>query len=107
MILAVLYVTDSAGHIFEIKLLENQYEYVRKLNEDEQGGRRDKNVIFKGVNRAGDMLQTLKLMRDLKMSKMAVKMDVNMEKTVPNLKSIIEQNRQFMTLLEQQSAMMA
>ena len=35
MILAVLYVTDSAGHIFEIKLLENQYEYVRKLNEDE------------------------------------------------------------------------
>ena len=41
------------------------------------------------------------------MSKMAVKMDVNMEKTVPNLKSIIEQNRQFMTLLEQQSAMMA
>ena len=106
MILSVVYVTDSAGNIYEIQLLDNQYESVKKLNEEEHDSRRDKNVIFRGVNRAGETLETLRLMRDLKMSKAAVQMNINTEKTVPNLKSIIEKNRELMTLLEQQSAVM-
>ena len=106
MILSLVYLTDSAGNIFEVQLLDNQYESVKRLNEEEHDARRDKNVIFRGVNRAGETLETLRLMRDLKLSKAAVPMNINTEKTVANLKSIIERNRELMTLLEQQSAVM-
>lgn len=50
-------------------------------------------MIFRGVNRAGETLETLRLMRDLKLFKKSVRMGINSEKTVSNLKSIIEKNR--------------
>lgn len=40
------------------------------------------------------------------MTKLEMRMDINTEKTVSNLKSIIEKNRDLMTLLEEQSVMM-
>ena len=49
--MSVLYVSDSAGGVYEVKLLENQSEYVKKMGEDED--RKDKNVIFRGVNKSG------------------------------------------------------
>ena len=106
IILSALYLSDTAGKIYEVKLLENQFQPIQKLGEEDQDSRKDKNVIFRGVNRAGETLETLRLMRDLKVTKMSMRMGVNTEKSVGNLKSIIEKNRQLMTLLEQQSAMM-
>ena len=38
-------------------------------------------------------------MRDLKLAKTSVRMGINTDKTVSNLKSIIEKNRELMTLL--------
>jgi len=38
-------------------------------------------------------------MRDLKLVKNSVRMGINREKTVANLKSIIEKNRELMTML--------
>jgi len=38
-------------------------------------------------------------MRDLKLVKNNVRMGINREKTVANLKSIIEKNRELMTML--------
>ena len=106
IILSVVYITDSAGHIYEVRLLENQFEHASKLGEEVSDSRRDKNVIYRGVNRAGETLETLRLMRDLKLAKDAVKMGINSEKTVSNLKAIIEKNRSLMTLLEERCAMM-
>ena len=63
-------------------------------------------MIFRGVNRVGDCFETLRLMRDLKMSKMAVKMGVNTEKSVSNLKAILAQNQELKNMREEQSAMM-
>ena len=40
------------------------------------------------------------------MSKMAVKMGVNTEKSVSNLKAILAQNQELKNMLEEQSAMM-
>jgi hypothetical protein len=100
IILFVAYLADSLGRIFEVRLLENKVEYLQLLSEEEQNDRKDKNVIFKGVNRIGESLETIKLMRDLKITTASSRMQVNMEKSIPNLKSIIEKNRQIMTLLE-------
>ena len=81
-------------------MLENQYEYLQRLgNEEDYDPRKDKNVIFRGVNRAGETLESLRLMRDLKISSQQMQMGVNTEKSVSNLKSIIEKNRELMTLL--------
>jgi len=44
-------------------------------------------------------------MRDLKLVKNNVRMGINREKTVANLKSIIEKNRELM-MLEEQCTMM-
>ena len=63
-------------------------------------GRGEKSVIFRGVNRVGETLESLKLMRDLKLKTQVLKMGINADKSVGNLKSIIEKNRQIMTLLE-------
>lgn len=89
IILEVLYLTDTAGRVYEVKLLENKFEPVNKMGEEESEGRKDKNVIFRGVNRAGETLETLRLMRDLKVTKLSMRMGINTEKTVSNLKSII------------------
>jgi hypothetical protein len=40
-------------------------------------------------------------MRDLKLKMQIMKMGINTEKSVGNLKSIIEKNRQLMTFLEE------
>lgn len=51
---------------------------MKKLGGDDDGeGRKEKGVIFKGVNKNGDILETLKLMRDLKMSKTSSRMSIN------------------------------
>lgn len=56
------------------------------------------------MNRVGESLETLRLMRDLKLKMQIMKMGINTEKSVGNLKSIIEKNRQLMTFLEEQNA---
>lgn len=91
---------DSLGRIYEVKLLENKFEFLQKMSEEESDSRRDKNIIFKGVNRSSDSLQTIKLMRDLKITSSNIKMNVSLEKNVPNLKSIVEKNREMMAMLE-------
>ena len=53
IILSVMYLTDTAGKVYEVKLLENQYEHVQKIGDDDHDARKDKNVIFRGVNQAG------------------------------------------------------
>jgi len=44
------------------------------------------------------------LMRDLKLKTQTMKMGINADKSVGNLKSIIEKNRELMTFLEEQNA---
>ena len=50
--------------------------------------------------RIGESLQTVQLMRDLKITSSFSRMDIVADKTIPNLKSILEKNRELMTLLE-------
>lgn len=57
-------------------------------------------MIFRGVSRVGESLQTVQLMRDLKMRSTVSRMRINAEKSIGNLKSIIEKNRELMTELE-------
>ena len=99
IILSTIYLADSAGAVYEVSLLDNQCDYSRKLGQDDDG-RGEKSVIFRGVNRVGETLESLKLMRDLKLKTQVLKMGINADKSVGNLKSIIEKNRQIMTLLE-------
>lgn len=56
-------------------------------------------MIFKGVSRVGESLQTVQLMRDLKIRSSFTPMRVNTKKSISNLKQIIEQNRELMTML--------
>lgn len=44
-------------------------------------------------------MQTVKLTRDLKITTALWKMNIVADKTIPNLKSIIEKNRELMTVL--------
>ena len=99
IILSTIYLADSAGAVYEVSLLDNQCDYSRKLGQDDDG-RGEKSIIFRGVNRVGETLESLKLMRDLKLKTQVLKMGINADKSVGNLKSIIEKNRQIMTLLE-------
>ena len=99
IILSTIYLADSAGAVYEVSLLDNQCDYSRKLGQDDDG-RGEKSVIFRGINRVGETLESLKLMRDLKLKTQVLKMGINADKSVGNLKSIIEKNRQIMTLLE-------
>jgi hypothetical protein len=57
------------------------------------------------VSRTGEALQTVRLMRDLKVSTSLGKMSISTEKSIPNLKSILEKNRELMTMLEHQNVM--
>ena len=99
IILSTIYLADSAGAVYEVSLLDNQCDYSRKLGQDDDG-RGEKSVIYRGINRVGETLESLKLMRDLKLKTQVLKMGINADKSVGNLKSIIEKNRQIMTLLE-------
>ena len=99
IILSTIYLADSAGAVYEVSLLDNQCDYSRKLGQDDDG-RGEKSIIFRGINRVGETLESLKLMRDLKLKTQVLKMGINADKSVGNLKSIIEKNRQIMTLLE-------
>jgi hypothetical protein len=78
LFLFVVYLVDSLGRIYEVKLLENKFEFLQKMSEEESDNRRDKNIIFKGVNRSSDSLQTIKLMRDLKITSSNIKMNVSL-----------------------------
>jgi hypothetical protein len=101
----VLYLVDSAGKTYEVRLLENKFEAVKVAGEEADGQRGDKAVIFRGVSRTGEALQTVRLMRDLKVSTSLARMGVNTEKTIPNLKAILEKNRELMTMLEHENVM--
>ena len=46
-------------------------------------------MIFKGVSRLGESLQTVQLMRDLKMKSSVSRMRINGDKSKGNLKAII------------------
>lgn len=51
------------------------------------------NIIFQGVHNFNGILEMVTLWTDLKCTKNSKKMTVNTEKTVNNLKNIIDNNR--------------
>mgnify|MGYP003691668191 CR=1 FL=1 len=54
----------------------------------------------------GDKIEVITLWHDLKCTKKVVSMNVNLEKSIPNLKKIIEMNRKVHGLLEMEYAIM-
>jgi hypothetical protein len=70
-----------------VRLLENRVEAVTQLGKQEE--EMNRNVIFRGVNRVNDGVESITLMRDLKMSSKLMRFGVDMSKTVTNLKSIL------------------
>jgi hypothetical protein len=105
--LFVVYLVDTAGRVYELRLLENKFEAVKVTGDEGDAQRGDKAVIFRGVSRVGEVLQTVRLMRDLKVSTSLARMAVDTGKSIPNLKAILEKNRELMTMLEHQNVMIA
>ena len=56
-------------------------------------------IIYQGVNGYNDKLEVITLWNDLRCTKSVKKMGVNLEKSIPNIKKIIECNRKVTRLL--------
>ncbi len=94
--------TDSSGHAYELNLLENLVEPVSSTSSENN----KHSIIYQGINGFQDRLEAITLWNDLRCTKATHKMNVSLEKTVPNLKKIFEANRKVHSLLEMDYAIM-
>ena len=101
--LFLIYLIDSYGRVLQFNLIDNKIQPVRTLGS--QGSRGDKGVAFRGVSRGSEGLNMITLKNDLKISSTLSRYGASMEKSVNNLKGILEKNRALMSMLEQQTVL--
>lgn len=81
-----VYITTTDGSIFSLNLLKSSTE-AKSLSGNEEKKNRD--VIFRGVNKLQSSFELVSLWRDLKCTSEIKKMDTNIEPTVSNIKNIL------------------
>jgi hypothetical protein len=92
-----VFVVGASNGIFAIDLLEGAAE-ARVVASWEN--RRERDVIFKGVNKLARGFEVVTLWKDLKCTSEIKKMNINLEQTVENVKGILEENRNLHAWLE-------
>ena len=91
-----LFVSTSKGKVYSFNILQNRSEGKIISKEEEE----DRNRIFNGVNMLGETFESVSLWRDLKCSSRKHSTGVNLEASVSNIKSILEENRKVHSLME-------
>jgi hypothetical protein len=81
-----VYIISKEGGIYSINLLKNSTEPKPLSN---IADKRERDVIYRGVNKLAASFELVSLWRDLKCTSEFKKMDMNMEPTVGNIKNIL------------------
>ena len=91
------------GQTYEISLLDSKIELLEGTAFEAKNLR---NVLYQGVNGVNDNVEVITLWHDLKCTKRVVSMGVSLEKSIPNLKKIIELNRKVHSVIEMEYAIL-